>query len=271
LAPFDAIGLALAAIFSSGQPAGVSVQTVQVPPAIVSEPPQVLSRPVIVVDSNQAQAPEATDTRWSAPAALAPVTVVTNNAQPIQAPPPVAQTPPQVVQVPPQVVQAPPVQPQAIAPALPAKPAVVRVVPETPMALRAWIAQSAGRHGLPSDVLSAALARESGNFRDRWVYGYHEDGSGRGIAGIDKRFHPEVSDEQAFNPQFAIEWEAALLAQLRAKNNGDLFSALREYNGGFNFDSGRIGYGGQTVANLTRAHADTIMAHAARAVPLPVA
>jgi hypothetical protein len=145
-------------------------------------------------------------------------------------------------------------------------PAGTKVVAETPRALQAPIARSAAKYGIPADVLSAALARESANFKDKYVYGYHVDGTGRGVAGIDKQYHPEVSDAQAFDPVFSIDWEAQQLSQLAKKNGGDIYSALREYNGGPNFASSRIGYEGRTVSELTRAHADAIMAHASKAV-----
>jgi soluble lytic murein transglycosylase-like protein len=156
----------------------------------------------------------------------------------------------------------------APAPALAAPAPAPKVVAETPVALRGQIVAAAARYGIPSDVLSAALARESGNFNPKYISGWHVDGTGRGIAGIDKVFHPEVSDTQAFDPIFSINWEAQMLAKLVKKNKGDVYSALREYNGGPNFTSSRTGYQGRSVAELTSAHADAIMAHAARAIPV---
>jgi hypothetical protein len=141
-----------------------------------------------------------------------------------------------------------------------------KVVPETPPDLRQPILAAATRFDVPSDVLSAALARESANFNPKYVFGFHVDGTGRGIAGIDKKYHPEVSDAQAFDPVFGINWEAQTLGSLIAKNKGDVYSALREYNGGPNFASDRPGYLGRPVSELTRAHADAIMAQASKAV-----
>ena len=90
--------------------------------------------------------------------------------------------------------------------------------------------------------------------------------TGRGVAGIDKKFHPEVSDQQAFDPSFAVDWMGQYLSAIVKKNGGDVYSALREYNGGPNFASQRPGYQGRTVSELTKTHADAIMAHAAKAV-----
>ena len=104
---------------------------------------------------------------------------------------------------------------------------------------------------------SAALHRESAGFRERYVRGWHQDGSGRGIAGIDKNYHPEVSDEEAFDPNYAIHWMATELGKLHRKH-GNTYDASREYNGGPNFASSRIGYGGYTVDELTERHANAI-------------
>jgi soluble lytic murein transglycosylase-like protein len=79
-------------------------------------------------------------------------------------------------------------------------------------------------------------------------------------------YHPEISDAQALDPTFSVDWMGQYLGGLIAKHGGDVYSALREYNGGPDFSSNRIGYLGRTVNELTKTHADAVMAHAARAV-----
>ena len=149
----------------------------------------------------------------------------------------------------------------------PTPPALTgKVVPETPASLRQPILAAALHWGVPSDVLSAALARESANFNPKYMYGYHVDGTGRGVAGIDKKYHPEVTDAQAFDPVYGVNWEAQTLAGLIKENKGDVYSALREYNGGANFASDAPGYLGRPISELTRAHADAIMGMAAKAI-----
>lgn len=143
----------------------------------------------------------------------------------------------------------------------------VKVVPETPEFLKEPIAKASAKYGIPAEVLSAALARESANFKPKYLYGYHVDGAGRGVAGIDKRYHPNVSDAQAFDPEFSVDWMGRYLGGILKKNGGNVYNALREYNGGPNFASSRAGYQGRTVAELTQTHADAIMSHAARAMP----
>jgi soluble lytic murein transglycosylase-like protein len=129
------------------------------------------------------------------------------------------------------------------------------------------ILDAARRNGLPPEFLAAALHRESAGFKEKYVRGWHEDQSGRGIAGIDKTYHPEVSDDEAFDPQFAINWMAVELGRLNRKH-GNTYDASREYNGGPNFASERIGYGGRTVNELTERHANAIAEMAARYRPV---
>lgn len=140
--------------------------------------------------------------------------------------------------------------------------AVRRLMPASAAPYVPMIEAAATRYGLPAELLTAALSRESANFRERYIHGWHVDGTGRGMAGIDKVFHPEVSDEQAFDPEYAINWMARELSELIAKHDGDAYSAVREYNGGPRFDSDRIGWGGTPVSVLTRRHADAIFAYA---------
>jgi soluble lytic murein transglycosylase-like protein len=132
---------------------------------------------------------------------------------------------------------------------------------------QAIILDAARRNGLPPEFLAAALHRESAGFKEKYVRGWHEDQSGRGIAGIDKTYHPEVSDDEAFDPQFAINWMAVELGKLYRKH-GNTYDASREYNGGPNFASERIGYGGRTVSQLTESHASAIVELAARYRPV---
>jgi hypothetical protein len=141
------------------------------------------------------------------------------------------------------------------------------VAPRPQLPYHGIILDAARRNGLPAEFLAAALHRESAGFKERYVRGWHEDQSGRGIAGIDKTYHPEVSDDEAFDPQFAINWMAVELGRLNRKH-GNTYDASREYNGGPNFASERIGYGGRTVNELTERHANAIAELAARYRPL---
>lgn len=119
------------------------------------------------------------------------------------------------------------------------------------------IEKTAAKYGIDPYSFAALLKAESGGFQDKYIHGYHRDGTGRGIAAIDKKYHPEVSDEQAFDPNFAIDWAGNKMSQLQ-KTAGNPRDALRMYNGGGNYDSPQIGYGGRTVRDNTNAYADAI-------------
>lgn len=112
------------------------------------------------------------------------------------------------------------------------------------------IEKAANEYGVPAALLKAVLARESMQFTPKYVGGYHTDGTGRGIAGIDKKWHPEVTDEQAFDPNYAIPYAAKLLSGYK-KQQGDWGKALRYYNGGGNFDSDAPGFQGVPIKQRT--------------------
>ncbi len=120
------------------------------------------------------------------------------------------------------------------------------------------IAQAAKQNGVPPEVVAAVLARESAGFQDKYVSGYHTDGTGRGIAGIDKKWHPEVSDEQAFDPKFAIDWMTKYLKQQEDAAGGDIYTGLRRYNGGAGYGRNDPGYGGVPVSKRTKTYADDV-------------
>ncbi len=64
---------------------------------------------------------------------------------------------------------------------------------------------------------------------NQYATNYNINGSwDRGIAQINSLAHPNISMFQAFNPVFAINWQARQLA----KWNGDWWDALAQYNSG---------------------------------------
>ena len=123
---------------------------------------------------------------------------------------------------------------------------------DVPTELRPVIAASSAKFNVPEALLAALIKKES-EFQNIWGF----DGSGRGIAQIDSYWHPEVSDNEAFDPVYAISWAAKYLKGL-LEDHGNWYNALRAYNGGPNFDSWRRGYGGMSVAYITQLYADTI-------------
>ena len=117
------------------------------------------------------------------------------------------------------------------------------------------IINAANANGIKPETLAGMLAKESWDFNPKYVSGYHQDGSGRGIAGIDKAAHPEIPDEQAFNPKFSINWAAKELGSLK-NATGSEFDALRPYNGGLS------GYNRPNVAGTTNKYASDVLERA---------
>lgn len=102
------------------------------------------------------------------------------------------------------------------------------------MTIREDIATAEERQGLPTGLLLAVLEHESGlNPAARSVnQGGSAPGSiDRGIAQINDYWHPDVSDEQAYDPSFAIPWAAQFLSQLYQRC-GTWKGALSSYNTG---------------------------------------
>ena len=77
-------------------------------------------------------------------------------------------------------------------------------------------------HGFITDKNKTPSYDESGNFL----------GFDRGVAQLNSLFHPEISDEQAFDPEFAINYAAKLLAGHLKQFNGDYNRAIASYNVG---------------------------------------
>jgi len=130
------------------------------------------------------------------------------------------------------------------------------------------IQRAAQENGIPPQVLAAALWRESGGFNPKYITGRHVDGTGRGIAGIDAKQRADVPDSVAYDTNQAIPWMAKTLKTYQDQEKGNTYNALRRYNGGPAYSSNRIGYNGLPVSQLTKKHADYIMANSQNLAPL---
>jgi hypothetical protein len=75
-------------------------------------------------------------------------------------------------------------------------------------------------------LISAMLWQESGYRPEA------QNGDDRGIAQINKKAHPEVSDKQAYNREFAVNWMAREMASLIKHFDGDISRAVAAYNVG---------------------------------------
>lgn len=125
-----------------------------------------------------------------------------------------------------------------------------------------YIKKSSGTYGVEPEVLAAALWRESAGFNPKYISGRHEDGTGRGIAGIDAKQRADVPDSVAYDPAQSIDWMAKTLKGYKDAEGGNTYNALRRYNGGPAYNSDRKGYKGIPVRDLTKKHADYITSNA---------
>ncbi|MDQ2641277.1 MAG: lytic transglycosylase domain-containing protein [Pseudomonadota bacterium] len=100
-----------------------------------------------------------------------------------------------------------------------------------PEALRGLFATSAAQHGLPVGLLEAVAYRES-RFRQDIIDGRTRSSAGAvGIMQIIPRWHPELGEAGALDPQRAIPYAAGYLQQLQ-RRFGTWPLALAAYNWG---------------------------------------
>lgn len=91
------------------------------------------------------------------------------------------------------------------------------------------ISQAAQQYGINPNILASLLFTEHG-FQPTGTVKNFDGSSDRGIAQINDRAHPEVSDQQAQDPSFAIPWAAKTLSG-HIKNLG-LQRGIVAYNTG---------------------------------------
>lgn len=116
---------------------------------------------------------------------------------------------------------------------------------DVPNEIKPVLTASSIKYEVPEALLAGLIKKES-EFRNIWG----TDGSGRGIAQIDAFWHPEVPDNKAFEPSYALPWAAKYLKALKDEY-GNWYNALRAYNGGSNYASWGVGY-------ITTLYANTI-------------
>jgi len=100
----------------------------------------------------------------------------------------------------------------------------------TMLSLLAQAEQAGASHGLQTGLLEGLLETESGF--NPGATGKNPGGSiDRGIAQINNQAQPQVSDAQAYNPTFAIDWAAQFLAS-KIRSCGSVVGGLEAYNSG---------------------------------------
>ena len=85
----------------------------------------------------------------------------------------------------------------------------MRTTPSEPESLQELATQIAGKYGVPATTLFNLIESESDWNPDA----YNERSRDRGLAQISEIYHPEVSDEEAFDPEFALNFAAKTLAE----------------------------------------------------------
>ncbi|GMA59750.1 peptidoglycan-binding protein [Alicyclobacillus fastidiosus] len=122
------------------------------------------------------------------------------------------------------------------------------------------ILTAATTHGVHPDILWGHLNQESGfNASAKDV-----DSNGsvdRGIAQINSAAHPEITDAEAYNAAWAINWMAQEDAALLEQYGGNLTEALVAYNAGH--------YGPDTAWDVTYAEKVLALSKQSTLVGLP--
>ena len=91
------------------------------------------------------------------------------------------------------------------------------------------IKQSAQKYNIHPALLAALLFQESGITPNAKNVG--ETGTDRGMAQINSRWHPDITDAQAYDPNFAIPWAAQTLSG-NISHFGDINRGVAAYNVG---------------------------------------
>ena len=93
------------------------------------------------------------------------------------------------------------------------------------------IRKSSRKHGVPAELVAAILFQESG-FRPDALNDGGEKGRDRGIGQINSNAFPNVTDEQAFNQSFGVDFATKTLRSTIAAFPGDLRKGILAYNRG---------------------------------------
>jgi len=97
------------------------------------------------------------------------------------------------------------------------------------------VLQASQQYGIPPALLAAILWQESGYKPDAVNENYDEEGNltgyDRGVAQINSSAHPNVTEEQAYDPSFAIPYAAQILSKDKEYFN-DWNKAIAAYNVG---------------------------------------
>lgn len=139
------------------------------------------------------------------------------------------------------------------------------VVQGTPSWVVPILQKVSTKYNVPTSLLSAVAKHESGSTFDPTIR--QPDGLGRGIFQLDIGQHPDVTEDEAFDPHFAADYAAKLLRE-GFDRTGSWEGALRYYNGGPAYNSNRPGYQGRPVNELTQNYARKVQAYTRDTIPV---
>lgn len=137
------------------------------------------------------------------------------------------------------------------------------VVQGTPSWVIPILQKVSSKYNVPTAILSAVAKQESGfdpSIRQ-------PDGLGRGMFQLDLGQHKDVTEADAFDPNFAADYAAKLLRE-GFDRTGTWEGALRYYNGGPNYNSMNPGYQGRPISQLTQNYANSVKNHTLNTVPV---
>lgn len=111
---------------------------------------------------------------------------------------------------------------------------------QVPQNLQPIIYNAAQQYGVNPAILASLLFSEHGLIADNNKTFNRDPNTGaiipgnydRGIAQINAKAHPEITDEQAFDPNFAIPWAAKTLSGHIKNLGGDINRGIAAYNVG---------------------------------------
>ena len=137
------------------------------------------------------------------------------------------------------------------------------VVEGTPSWVIPILQKVSEKYNIPTSILSAVAKQESGF--DPTIR--QPDGLGRGMFQLDLGQHADVTEDEAFDPNFAADYAAKLLRE-GYDRTGSWEGALRYYNGGPAYNSTRPGYQGKPVNELTQAYANSVKRFTENTIPV---
>ena len=100
---------------------------------------------------------------------------------------------------------------------------------QVPQDLRDAVTKVSSEKSIPPEILYA-LANKESNFRNIPENSGIGAQAGRGYFQIDRTYHPNVSDQQAYDPYFSAGYAADLLNS-RLNRYNTVTNAIRAYNG----------------------------------------